>query len=81
MIELTEQQRRALDDVADQTAIIETNSSCLLVRKELVARLKNALDLGDYDPDEGLAYINEIMAEDDANDPLLAQYQNIRKAP
>jgi hypothetical protein len=81
MIELTEQQRQALDDSANQSAIIETNSAYLLVRKDLLARLKNALDLGDFDPDEGLAYINEIMAEDDANDPLLDHYQHYRKAP
>jgi hypothetical protein len=81
MIELTEQQRQTLNDIAHQTAIVETNSAYLLVRKDLIARLKDALDLGDFDPDEGLAYINEIMAEDDANDPHLAQYQHFRKAP
>jgi hypothetical protein len=24
--------------------------------------------MSDYDPDEGMAYVNEIMADDDAND-------------
>jgi hypothetical protein len=37
--------------------------------------LKAVLDVGEYDPDEGAAFINEVMAEDDAHDPLLESYQ------
>jgi len=38
------------------------------VRREVYERLKPLLALDDYDPDEGAALINEIMAEDDAGD-------------
>jgi hypothetical protein len=31
--------------------------------------------LDEYDPDDGVVYINEIMAADDANDPYLESYQ------
>ena len=44
-------------------------------------RLKALLARDDYDPDEGAAYVNEVMAEDDANDPLLDSYQKYGKTP
>ncbi len=34
------------------------------------------LSLDDYDPNEGAALINEIMAEGDINDPYLKSYQH-----
>jgi hypothetical protein len=37
------------------------------------------LALDDYDPDEGAAYINEVMAEDDEKDPYLDGYQKYGK--
>jgi hypothetical protein len=46
-----------------------------LVRKKAFDRLKALLAMDDYDPDQGMAHINEAMAEDDANDPLLESYQ------
>jgi hypothetical protein len=35
------------------------------------------LDLTDYEPDEGALLINEVMSDDDANDPLLESYQQL----
>lgn len=76
MIELTEQQRRELH-VPEPTAIDpQTMQTYVLVRQAVYQRLKSLLALDDYDPDEGAASINEIMAEDDANDPLLESYQH-----
>jgi hypothetical protein len=43
--------------------------------KSTFDRLKSLLDTSDYDSDEGVAYINEVIAEDDENDPLLESYQ------
>jgi hypothetical protein len=37
--------------------------------------------MGDYDPEEGIGYVNEIMAGDDAGDPLLESYQHYGKSP
>ena len=75
MIELTEQQRQDLATPEPEAIDPATRQTYVLVRKEAYARLKALLATEDYDPDEGAAYINEIMAEDDAGDPLLESYQ------
>jgi hypothetical protein len=81
MIELTEEQRRELSNPEPLAIDPATRQAYVLVRKEAYDRLKALLALDDYDPDEGAAYVNEIMAEDDANDPLLESYQHYGKAP
>jgi hypothetical protein len=45
------------------------------------ARFKGAavLPADDGDAEEGAAYVNEVMAEDDANDPYLESYQHYGK--
>jgi hypothetical protein len=79
MIELTEQQRQDLS-VPEPVAIDPlTRQTYVLVRREVYDRLKALLALDDYDPDEGLGHINEIMADDDANDPHLESYQHFGK--
>jgi hypothetical protein len=79
MIELTEQQRRELE--APEPVAIDpvTRATYVLVRKDVYERMKALLATDDYDPDEGAALINEVMAEDDANDPLLESYQHYGK--
>jgi hypothetical protein len=79
MIELTPQQRQELG-AAEPVAIDPvTRDTYVLVRKEVYDRLKALLALDEYDPDEGAALVNEVMAEDDANDPLLDSYQHYGK--
>jgi hypothetical protein len=79
MIELTDQQRQELS-VPEPLAIDpQTQQTYVLVRRETYERLKALLALDDYDPEEGAAYVNEIMAEDDAKDPYLESYQHYRK--
>ena len=81
MIELTEQQRQELH-LPEPLAIDPlTRETYVLLRTESYQRLKTLLDLSDFDPDEGAAEINEIMAEDDAHDPLLSSYQKYGKMP
>ena len=80
MIELTEEQRQSLQATENSPAVVETNSSYVLVRKDVYERLKCVLSLDDSDPDEGAAYINEIMAEDDAHDPLLESQQRHQRS-
>jgi hypothetical protein len=75
MIELTEQQRQELDGPEPVAIDPLTRETYILVRREAYERMKALLAMDDYDPDEEAAYINEIMAEDDANDPLLKSYQ------
>jgi hypothetical protein len=79
MIELTEQQRQELER-PEPTAIDPlTRDAYVLVRKDVYERLKPLLAADDYDLDEGAALVNEVMAEDDANDPLLESYQHYGK--
>jgi hypothetical protein len=79
MIELTEQQRRELE--APEPVAIDplTRATYVLVRSDVYARMKALLTADDYDPDEGAALVNEVMADDDANDPLLESYQHYGK--
>jgi hypothetical protein len=79
MIELTEQQRHEL--IEREPIVIDpvTQTSYVLVRREVYERLKTLLALEDYDPDEGAKYMNEVMAEDDAKDPYLQSYQHFGK--
>ena len=76
MIELTEQQRQELELPEPIAIDPQTKQTFVLVRQTAYQRLKSLLALDDYDPDEGAASINEIMADDDANDPLLESYQH-----
>jgi hypothetical protein len=76
MIELTEEQRREL--TAPEPAVLDpqTRQVYILVPKEAFDRMKALLAMGDYDPEEGMPLMNEAMAEDDAKDPLLDNYQH-----
>jgi hypothetical protein len=75
MIELTEQQRQDLNSPEPVAIDPETRQTYVLVRSEAYERIKGLLS-EDYDPDEGIALMNEVMAEDDAKDPLLESYQH-----
>ena len=44
---------------------------------ELNDHFKEIMNLDEYDPEEGLFYINEVMADDDMNDPYLESYQHL----
>jgi hypothetical protein len=79
MIELTTEQRQVLSEPEPVAIDPLTRETYVLVPKTTYDRLKSLLATDEYDPEEGLAYINEVMAEDDANDPLLEQYQRFGK--
>src|SRR5437899_10402506 len=79
MFELTKEQRHELKDPEPLAIDPETRQTYVLVRREAYERLKALLALDDYDPDEGAAYINEVMAEDDAKEPYLGSYQHYRR--
>jgi hypothetical protein len=79
MIELTEQQRQELSAPEPVALDPRTGETYVLVRREAYERLKALLAPDDYDPDEGTAYVNEVMAVDDAKDPLLESYQHYGK--
>lgn len=79
MIELTDQQRQELS--APEPIVIDpqTGESYVLVRRETYERFKALLSLEEYDPEEGAAYLNEILAEDDTKDAYLERYQHFRQ--
>jgi hypothetical protein len=79
MIELTEQQRRELGGPETLVVDPQTRQTYVLVPKDLFDRLKALLATDDYDPDEGMPLMNEVMADDDAKDPLLDSYQRYGK--
>jgi hypothetical protein len=79
MIELTEEQRQELSGPEPVAIDPLTKETYVLLRREAYERLKSLLSLDEYDPDEGAAYMNEVMAEDDADDPLLESYQHYGK--
>lgn len=81
MIELTHEQRQELNTPEPTAIDPETGETYVLIRRAAYERMKTLLAMDDYDPDEGLAHVNEVMAEDDAHDPLLDSYQSYRKAP
>jgi hypothetical protein len=81
MVELTQEQQRALKgELPPRVRDPETNEIYVLVRSETYERFRRML--GD---DDGLdmrqvgVLIGEAMRDDDADDPLLASYQNYRR--
>ena len=79
MIERTEQQRQELERPEPVAIDPVTRTAYVLVRKDIYDRLKALIVTDDYDADEGAALMNEVMAGDDANDPLLESYQHYGK--
>jgi hypothetical protein len=79
MIQLTEEQRSELTNPEPMAFDPLTRETYVLLRREMYDRFKAILALDEYDPDEGAAYVNEVMADDDAKDPYLEQYQRYRK--
>ncbi len=79
-IELTEQQRQALEGHDGELVRVinpGTNEMFVLVPVQLYERLKSILSDG-FDPREAYPWVDQIMAEDDANDPSLTTYQHLR---
>jgi hypothetical protein len=75
MIELTDDQRRELSEPEPTAVDQHTRAEYVLVRKEAYQR-KKALFV------DGTAYatgelVDGVMAEDDANDTHLAEYQRL----
>jgi hypothetical protein len=82
MMELTPEQRQALATTEESPAIVidpQTHATYALLPREAYERLKTLLATDEYDLDERAACINEVMAEDDAGDPLLESYQHYWK--
>jgi hypothetical protein len=77
--ELTEEQRRELTGPEPSVVDPQTQQVYVLVPKEAFDRMKTLLAMDDYDPDGGMPLMNEVLADDDTNDPLLESYQHYGK--
>jgi hypothetical protein len=71
MIERTQEQRRELRNPEPRARDPQTNETYILIHSEVDERIKALLD--DELPAAG-ALMNEVMAEDDAQDPYLESY-------
>jgi hypothetical protein len=82
MIELTEAQRKALQEEAPPRLVDPTtNETYVLLRAELYDRLKGLLEEDLPSMEEVGLLLEEVMKEDDANDPLLESYQKYLEQP
>jgi hypothetical protein len=82
MIELTREQHRAMELRGESPPRVrdpETRITYVLLREDAYGRLKSLLAAEEFDPDEALPALQEAVAEDDADDPLLGSYQTYRK--
>ncbi len=79
-IEVTREQLHAADQAPVRVTDPETQREYVLVPAGLYDRLHEIVD-DEFDPQEAYPLIDKIMAEDDANDPLLESYQKYRKQP
>ena len=80
MIELTEEQRRALRTDGETPLRVvdpETSTAYVLIRADLYERMRAVLDDG-LDMEQTTALVDKTMREYDANDPLLESYQKFR---
>ena len=81
MVELTQEQQRALKEEHPPRVLDpETNETYVLVRSDAYERFRRILEADDgLDMRQVGVLIEEAMREDDADDPLLASYQNYRR--
>jgi hypothetical protein len=79
MIELTQQQRQELRGANGGAVHVtdpDTNQEYILVRREVYERLAALLD---EDVRATGELVDQIMADDDANDPYLDSYQSLAR--
>jgi hypothetical protein len=78
MIELTEEQQRAVEGTSPPLQLVDprTKKAYVLVEVELYERLRGMLEQEDgFDMREVASLVERAMQEDDAGDPTLAYYQ------
>jgi hypothetical protein len=80
---LTEQQLQAIHDANDAGPVTVVDSATstryVLVRADVFEEMQHWLR--DLSPQDAYHFVDEVMADDDANDPSLASYQNDTAEP
>jgi hypothetical protein len=78
---LTEEQRQALHQAGDaglvQVVDPTTNEIYVLLRADLYDQMTGGAD--DFDPRETYPFVDQVMREDDADDPTLDGYQDLSR--
>jgi hypothetical protein len=75
MIELTEDQGRQFDVPAPIAIDPRTKKTCVLFPEAIYQRFRGMLD-GDANVLASAEMVDQIMSDDDANDPYLEEYQS-----
>jgi hypothetical protein len=81
---LSDELRKALEqggDVPVHLVDTTTNAGYVIMRADQYARVKAVFerDDRDVDPSEGYPFVEEVMKNDDGNDPSLESYQSYPK--
>jgi hypothetical protein len=82
---LTDEQRQALEH-AEGTGPVSvedpaTHTTYVLVRADFYEQSRLANEDDDIDPAEVRPFVEEVMRDDDAHDPLLERYQRLASSP
>jgi len=75
---LTDDQRQSLEEAGGAPLYLldsKTNARYVLLPAELYEQFKAVFE-EEFDPREAYPFVDRVMAEDDANDPSLASYQD-----
>jgi hypothetical protein len=80
MLELNEQQQHALDEHGPPLTVVDprTNAAYVLIRRDAFERMQDLVGETVYATGE---LVDRVMAEDDASDPHLAEYQHLYGKP
>ncbi len=78
---LTGEQAQAIKDGEAVTVTPpEVGTACVLLRADMYERVRCLLDdSAEFRPRDAYPLIDAVMADDDADDPTLADYQQIRR--
>jgi len=60
----------------------DVGTECVVLRADMFARVRNLIyDDSEHSPREAYSFVDRVMAEDDADDATLADYQHYRRQP
>ena len=78
-VNLSPEQRHALEQ-GEAVPVTVEQTECVLLRRDIYERVKKVVQCDDseFDPREAYPLVNEVMREDDEQDPLLDSYQKYR---
>jgi len=81
MIELTQEQQRALEQGPHPLRLVDpkTKAVYVLLPESVFGHLQAAVGSDDFNPREAYTLLNKALAQEDANDPHLHEYQQFTR--